>query len=152
MRKRRWPWILLGSLIIALIVGVASGGSDSSSDSSTATAVIPVESSEVPASADVDTVTGLSQHAEDVSIIGCDVDSIGWGNAKIMVRNQSGKTSTYSITIAFESASGAQQYGTGFTFVSDLRPGQTVVDEVSSLGNAPTGVTCRLTEAERHAA
>lgn len=150
MKHRKWPWILLGVFVISMIVSVASGGNDAESNG--VTQVAPVESVEDPPTADVDTVTGLSQHAEDVSVIACDVDSIGWGSAKVMVRNQSSKTSTYSITIAFESADGAQQYGTGFTFVSDLRPGQTVVDEVSSLTEAPAGVTCRLTEAERHAA
>lgn len=148
---------MIGVAVLAVIAGAVATGQGSGGSSSDSDSTIPAVSApgvtEPEVSASDDGPTGLSQHAEDVSIMSCVRDSmIGWGAAKVHVTNGSGKPSNYMITVVFESADGSQQYGTGFAFVDTLSPGQSVVEEVSSLREAPATVTCRLTQAERHAA
>jgi hypothetical protein len=92
-----------------------------------------------------------SSEADDVSLTGCKVDSIGWGEATIRVTNNSSKASNYIIELVFESSDGKTQYGTGMAAVNSLQPGQTANETVSSLSDASPDLKCRVQDVTRYA-
>jgi hypothetical protein len=105
-----------------------------------------------PAAA-ADKPSGALQHAEDTAIASCARDATtGWGTVRVQIVNHSSKPSNYVVSVAFESADGSRQYGSALIAANDLRPGQTTIQESSSLADAPAGVKCRLTDVTRYAA
>lgn len=99
--------------------------------------------------------TGFQQHAEDVEITRCgQQETLGWLEADLKVTNNSGKASTYIISVAIESEDGKTLLAEGSAFVSRLEPGQSTTERAITAKEAPAGVTyrCRITDATRFAA
>lgn len=93
-------------------------------------------------------------HAEDVKITGCANSALGGPAATVVVTNHSSKASNYIVTIAFDSADGKTQLGTGEAAVNDLQPGQSSAPQSAQALTqtpAPAGFTCRLSDLTRYA-
>lgn len=72
-------------------------------------------------------VDDQNQARKDVGIVNCTTQQIFdtmSGVARIRVTNQSGRSASYSIEVAFESTDGRAQYDTAYASVSDLGPNQ----------------------------
>ncbi len=83
---------------------------------------------------------------------GCTRDAtLGWPKATLAISNKSSKPSTYSITVSFQSADGATQYGEGAAFVSSLAPGQKTVQAAQGTDDIParSKIVCKVTSAKR---
>lgn len=95
-------------------------------------------------------------HAEDVKITACgNIGAAGGPAATAVITNHSSKPSNYLVTIAFESADGKTQYGTGTITVQDLNPGQSSSPQTADSLNtsaAPSGFTCAISQLDRFAA
>jgi hypothetical protein len=94
----------------------------------------------------------LFEHPEDVTVAGCIRDqTTGWAKAKLTVKNNSSKASSYAITVSFQSADGATQYGEGLAAVTSLAPGQTTTQEALGTSDIPAGAQfqCKVTSAKR---
>ncbi len=128
--------------LLVLIVGCSaliSSGTDSSDNAS---------SQEGPRS-----LSGNSEFppAGDVELAGCETDEFGYMTADLQVTNRSPEASTYSITVAFESPDGGQQFDTGAAFVDGLEPSQMRTATASSLTEAPGDFECRVSAVDRFA-
>ncbi len=76
------------------------------------------------------------------------IESCAATSATVAVRNNHTYPASYDVTIAFESADGSSQYGTGVATLRDVAPGQTGHGEALSTGGGPVG-TCRIVRAQR---
>lgn len=126
-------------LLVLFAVGVlAVGGSIASGSSSTTSSGSSADSA------------GASDEVKDVTVIGCKKDStLDWGEAKVKVKNNSAKTSDYSIEVTFTSKDGKTQYGTGFSLVSNLKPGQSKTEKITNAEDVPSSVKCSVTKVDR---
>lgn len=135
-KKRRWPFVLLG---VGLVMAVGLVG---------CVALLG------KAAKDIDSTTsgGTFEHPEDVAVTSCQRDAtIGFPAAKVTVTNQSTETSTYAITVSFQSADGTVQHGEGAAFVARLEPGQRTEQTAQGAAQIPADaqVVCKVTSAKR---
>ncbi|MGH9032872.1 MAG: hypothetical protein ACRDZV_12160 [Acidimicrobiia bacterium] len=93
-----------------------------------------------------------SDEAADVTISSCGTDSFGAGTlaATLAITNNSSKRSNYSAEVVFESPDGATRFGSAWTYVDNVEPGQSTTGEALAVEAAPAGeYTCRLLEIDR---
>lgn len=151
-RKKRFV-LPLAVLVIAVIAVAASGGSDDADDVAGSGA-----SSDTADDASSDSgprsLSGNDENppANDVELTACRTDDLNHLEAVIEVTNKSSKASNYSVTVAFESPDGSQQYDTGAAFINGLEPGQSKTEDVATFKEPSGEYTCRITEVDRFAA
>ena len=78
-------------------------------------------------------------------------DSSGWAKVKVTVKNNSSKTSNYSIEIVAESADGTEMFDWAILSMRYVAPGQMATGD-SIFTDAGRGYVCRLREVQRLAA
>lgn len=155
-KKKRFV-LPLGFVVLMVIIAAAGGGGSDTTDTDLSANDRAAESASAQnEESGVRTLSDNDAHKpeDDVEILSCAKDQYLGHKAQIRVTNHSSKASDYSIEMAFESADGSEQFGTGHAFISGLEPGQSKTDDVVSLesnaGSAPA--TCKLTEVNRHEA
>ncbi len=81
----------------------------------------------------------------------CMTDSTGFLVVKVAITNSSSQPSTYTATVAFDSADGKTQYDTGNVVIDQLRAGQTNTGTAQTLKESPKGtkVSCRIADVTR---
>ncbi|MDQ3147649.1 MAG: FxLYD domain-containing protein, partial [Actinomycetota bacterium] len=84
---------------------------------------------------------------DDVEDLSCYTDDAGDVAAEGTLKNNSSETSTYNITVAFES--GGTRIDTGTTFVAEVRAGQTATFQITTLTDDPGEFTCELQRVDR---
>jgi len=131
--------VKITKLLVLFAVGIlAVGGSIASGSGSTTSSGSSADSA------------GASDEVNDVTVVGCKKDStLDWGQATVKVKNNSAKASDYSIEVTFTSKDGKTQYGTGLSFVSNLKPGQSKTEKISNVEDVPSSVKCSVTKVDR---
>lgn len=169
--QRRSTWIF-GIAVLGLSAAAAGSGIPSTTD----TTVPAVESTSTVVSTTVETTTSMpvppnadttlapvtddsvskgfgSQDASaDVKLISCGVsDALGFRYPKVLVTNGSSKTSSYLITIAFESQDGRTKYEDSTVIVNSLKSNQSTTEEGFPVSDVPKSAVCKVTEVQRTA-
>jgi hypothetical protein len=151
-KKRFW---LLGVIAVAVFAVVAQSGSDTTTTTTPAAEESSAGAENNEASATEDTVgTGLGSKdaSGDIDNVDCGTpDSIGFRYPEVKVTNRSEKTSTYFITLEFESADGSIKYDEAIIIISSLDSGQTMTEKGIITNDIPDGAVCKITEIQRTA-
>ena len=144
-KKRFW---LLGVIGIIIAIQIATG-----SESTTTTSSDPEEAvAENPTEDTIGTGLGSKDATGDIDSIDCGkVDIIGARYPSVKVTNRSEKTSTYFITVDFESSDGSTKYEETIIMITSLNPGQSMTEEGIVLGDIPDGAVCKISEIQRTA-
>lgn len=143
----------LVAVTAALTAGLALAGCSTASKGATSTGGKVTSSTTVSNSPSASSTSSIP-HAEDIKITACANGGLGGPTATVVVTNHSSKASNYIVTIAFDSADGKTQLGTGDVAVNDLQPGQSSSPQTAdslSTTPGPAGFTCRLTDLTRYA-
>jgi hypothetical protein len=141
-------------VLFIVVVTIANSGGGGATGTSAASSTGPAAAAgEAPAGGAPagGAPAGGIQHGEDASVTGCEPDEAGWAAATVTVKNNSSKPSNYVITVVMESADGATQIGSGLVAVNNLAPGQQSVEHTSSIKDATTAYTCKITDIARYA-
>lgn len=86
---------------------------------------------------------------EDVEIISCEVDpSTRWPSAGLTITNNSGRTSTYVVSVEFVAASGTR-LAEGAGISGGLAAGQRAQVEAASLTQVTEEVVCKVVKVDR---
>jgi len=94
---------------------------------------------------------GEPDEVDDVVFVECTSDESASASATIEITNNSSRSSDYWIEVAFDSADGMTQIGTGRAFISALGPGQRRIEEISTFEEVvDQAFTCRLSSVDRH--
>jgi hypothetical protein len=88
---------------------------------------------------------------DDVEIAKCTSTEYGWPVAELKITNNSSKASTYMIDVAFESTDGSTQLDTSMATVNNLAPGQSALEEATSLKEVSGDFVCKVTDVTRFA-
>ena len=171
--QRRSTWLLLVAGI-ALSAAAANGGVPATSSSDTTVSESEVSTTIVPTTpvpttlvtttvaADLTVVptttdsisSGLgSQDATgDVKIVSCGKpDAIGFVYPKLSITNTSSKTSSYVITIVYESPDAKTKYDDSTVIVNSLKAKQSTTEEGFPVSDIPKTAVCKITEIQRTA-
>ena len=139
--------LIISIAMIASVAAVASGSSDSSSGGSKKSSDTTAAGSSKDSGA---SNAGDANEVKEVKINSCTKDpDLGYAQANITTANGSSKASDYLIEITFESKDGKTQIGTGNAIVSNLAPGQSKTEDVSSLETPSTEFTCKVSKVDR---
>lgn len=131
----------------------SSGGSEATDGGEGEETTAPAEGGETTAPAGDNGDAGEADEVDDVVITACAEGDFGYASATIEVTNNSSEASNYLIEIAFESADGSTQIGTGYASVNSLAPGQKTTQEAGGLDEVSgQEFTCRVSSVERYAA
>jgi hypothetical protein len=136
-------------VLFIVVVTIANSGGGGTTGTSAASSTGPAAAAGAAAAGAAP--AGGIQHSEDASVTGCEPDEAGWAAATVTVKNNSSKPSNYVITVVMESADGATQIGSGLVAVNNLAPGQQSVEHTSSIKDATTAYTCKITDITRYA-
>jgi hypothetical protein len=151
-KKRFW---LLGVIVIAVVATATQGGSDTTTTTTPGADQSSSGAESSGATATEDTIgTGLGSKdaSGDIDSVTCGVpDSIGVRYPEVKVTNRSEKTSTYFITLEFESADGGTKYDETIIVISSLDPGQAMTEKGMIANEIPDGAVCKITEIQRTA-
>lgn len=151
-KKRFW---LLGVVVIAVVATATQGGSDTTTTTSPGAQESETGTQNNKATATEDTIgTGLGSKdaSGDIDTIDCGTpDAIGVRYPEVKVTNRSEKTSTYFITVEYESADGSTKYDETIIFISSLNPGQSMTEKGLIANEIPDGAVCKITEIQRTA-
>lgn len=149
----------LGTVVVVglgVLVTVGSGDSDSGKTGDTKTSDTQPSDTQ-PSDTKTPDSKAPSGAFADVTITACalpDNEFLG-PEAKLTVKNNSSKTSSYFISISFDSADGTQQLDTGIASVSNLGPGQSAEETASSLKSETRekagAFKCKVTDVTRFA-
>lgn len=129
-----WALLAVGALVVLGAIGAALGGGDEDGDGSSASDDGPTQ-------------------FEEVEIVECGTDQLGFLQATLEATNNSSERSDYFIDVVFESPNGQRQYGSSPAIIDNVEPGQTATGEAVLGGEAPAGARfeCRVAEVERNA-
>lgn len=128
----------LVSLVIVVVLGVGC------------TALLSEGAKEVSKNIDQSLEEQKQDALDDVELVDCTTDDLGFMAATLKVTNDSSERSNYIIDVTFTSPDGAEQYGSGGALVSALAPDQTKQEKASSLEEAPPGeFECKITDVLR---
>ena len=149
-KKRFW---LLGAIAIVVIVVIQGGADSTPTTQSTEKSGTEAESNEQTATEDtVGTGLGSKDASGDIDSVDCGTpDVIGVRYPEVKVTNRSEKTSTYFITLEFESADGGTKYDETTIFITSLESGQTMTEKGFISKDIPEGAVCKITEIQRTA-
>ncbi len=144
-KKRFW---LIGIIGVIVVIQVSSG-----SDSPTTTSSEPEEAVAEQSTEDtIGTGLGTKDATGDIDSVDCgEVDEIGVRYPEVKVTNRSEKTSTYFITVDFESADGSTKYDETTLMITSLNPGQSMTEKGMIMGDIPDGAVCKVSEIQRTA-
>jgi len=92
-----------------------------------------------------------SSEADDVKLIACTDDALGFVQADLEATNSSSKKSDYLVTVAIESADGKTKYGDATAYITGVEPGQTAKQTASAFDKAEPGYVCRISDVNRSA-
>jgi hypothetical protein len=95
------------------------------------------------------TYPGQEAEALDVTLDACRTDEFGDMVADVTIVNNSSERSNYDIEVAFTSPDRSQQYGTGWTYVTGLAPGQITFELVDSITPAEGEYVCEVISMDR---
>jgi hypothetical protein len=144
-KKRFW---LLGLIGVIIVIQVAGGSDSTTTTSSESEEVVDDNSTENT----ISTGLGSKDATGDIDSVDCGtVDSIGVRYPEVKVTNRSEKTSTYFITVDFESADGSTKYDETIVMITSLNPGQSMTEKGMVMGDIPDGAVCKISEVQRTA-
>ena len=144
-KKRFW---LLGIIGIIVVFTVTSGSDSTTTTSSDSEEVVAENSTEDT----ISTGLGSKDATADIDSVDCGtVDSIGARYPEVKVTNRSEKTSTYFITVDFESSDGSTKYDETIIMITSLNPGQSMTEKGLIMGDIPDGAVCKVSEVQRTA-
>jgi hypothetical protein len=151
-KKRFW---LLGVIVIIVVAVATQGGSDTTTTTTPGADESSSEAESSGATATEDTIgTGLGSKdaSGDIDSFDCGTpDAIGVRYPEVKVTNRSEKTSTYFVTMEYESADGSTKYDETIILISSLDSGQTMTEEGIITNEIPDGAVCKITEIQRTA-
>lgn len=147
-KRRKWPWIALGVLLVLVIAAIASSGSK---NSSSVTSAVNASTSPSPV-ASVSHDLGSKDASNDVKFGAISVDpTLGLPSVPVVITNHSSKRSNYLMSFALESADGRTQIDTGDILVQYLEPGQTTtqIGQFMTRAKLPPGAKVVLLSVDR---
>ena len=144
-KKRFWLLAIIGVAIIASVAGSGDSTAPTSSDTEEAVAENSTQDT-------ISTGLGSKDASGDIDSIDCGTaDSIGVRYPEVKVTNRSEKTSTYFITVDFESADGSTKYDEALIMITSLDPGQSMTEKGMVMNDIPEGSVCKISEIQRTA-
>jgi hypothetical protein len=132
-KRRRWPWIVGGTLAVLVVIGIAAPATPTTS---------------TPAGSSVSALPVLDNAAGDVTISQCTPSgALGMAQVTTQVHNSTTSAQSYMITVSLNDAAGnrvAEANGA----VNSLAPGQSA--HVDLLGaQAPGATACTVASVTR---
>ncbi len=136
-----------GIAVIALLAigGTVASGSDSGSQSS------GDSGASNSASGSGEKQTGEADEVDDVKLTDCGIESVlDLPEATVKVTNNSEKASDYMIEVTFQSKNGKENFGTGDSFITNLKPGQTKTEKITGFDEvSASSITCEVSSVDR---
>lgn len=95
---------------------------------------------------------GGSSPSKDVTIVSCTTTN-GQPTAKVKIVNHSSKTSSYIVTVAFDSSNGDVHYSSSISSssTSNVEPGESVVQNAAVSKSVSGKFTCKVSSVTRWA-